>query len=222
MITATIDAKQNRDVMTADMISNAFVQVDIDEREKGKQIIMKIRDLFVNMLTELSLETYEKYVVYEGNNKALYVRMVKALYGMLQSSLLYYKKSLKDIESIGFKVNPNDPCDANRTFNGKQHTVTWHVEDLKSSHVDSKVNNQFLEWLKNKHASDNIGEVKVMRKKHDYLAMTLDYSLPGVLRVDMTKYVKSMIDDFPDKLEGVGKFPWSDKLFTVDSYIKEA
>jgi hypothetical protein len=66
MITATIDAKQNRDVMTADMISNAFVQVDIDEREKGKQIIMKIRDLFVNMLTELSLETYEKYVVVQG------------------------------------------------------------------------------------------------------------------------------------------------------------
>ena len=34
--------------------------------------------------------------------------------------------------------------------------------------------------------------------------------------MDMTKYVKSMIEDFPDKLEGVGKFPWTDKLFTVD------
>jgi hypothetical protein len=31
MITATIDAKQNHDVMTAD-IPNAFVQVDIDEK----------------------------------------------------------------------------------------------------------------------------------------------------------------------------------------------
>ena len=221
MITATIDAKQNRDVMTAD-IPNAFVQVDIDEKEKGERIIMKIRGLLVNMLTELSPETYEKYVVYEGNNKVLYVRMIKALYGMLQSSLLYYKKFRKDIESIGFKVNPYDPCVANRIVNGKQHTVTWHVDDLKSSHVDSKVNDQFLEWLKKKYASDEIGEVKVMRgKKHDYLAMTLDYSLPGVLRVDMTKYVKSMIDDFPVKLEGVGKFPWTDKLFTVDTKSKK-
>jgi hypothetical protein len=221
MITATIDAKQNRDVMTAD-IPNAFVQVDIDEKEKGERIIMKIRGLLVNMLTELSPETYEKYVVYEGNNKVLYVRMIKALYGMLQSSLLYYKKFRKDIESIGFKVNPYDPCVANRIVNGKQHTVTWHVDDLKSSHVDSKVNDQFLEWLKNKYASDEIGEVKVMRgKKHDYLAMTLDYSIPGVLRVDMTKYVKSMIDDFPVKLEGVGKFPWTDKLFTVDTKSKK-
>ena len=78
MITATIDAKQNRDVMTAD-IPNAFVQVDIDEKEKGERIIMKIRGLIVNMLTELSPETNEKYVVYEGNNKVLYVRMIKAL-----------------------------------------------------------------------------------------------------------------------------------------------
>jgi hypothetical protein len=39
-----------------------------------------------------------------------------------------------------------------------------------------------LEWLKKKYASDEIGEVKVMRgNKHYYLGMTLvDYSLPGV------------------------------------------
>ena len=35
------------------------------------------------MLIELSAETYESYVVYEGNNKVLYVTMEKALYGML-------------------------------------------------------------------------------------------------------------------------------------------
>ena len=30
-----------------------------------------------------------------------------------------------------------------------------------------------------------------------------------------------MINDFPDKLEGVGKFPWTDKLFTVDTKSKK-
>ena len=101
---------------------------------------------------------------------------------MLKSSLLYNKKFRKDIESVGFKVNPNDPCVVNRTVNGKQHTATWHIDDSKSSHVDSKkVNDPFLEWLKKKYASDEICEVKVMRgNKHNYLGMTLDYSLPGV------------------------------------------
>jgi hypothetical protein len=55
----------------------------------------------------------QDFVVYEGKDKVLYVKMLKAIYGMLQSSLLYYKKFRKDIESIGFEVNPYDPCVAN-------------------------------------------------------------------------------------------------------------
>ena len=172
IITGVIDAKQRRDIMTAD-IPNAFVQTRIDEKEVGERIIMKIRGPLVDMLLELSPETYQGYVVYEGKSKVLYVMMVMALYGMLQSSLLYYKKFRKDIESIGFKVNPYDPCVANRMINGKQHTITWHVDDLKSSHVDPKVNDDFFEWLKMKYASDEIGEVKAVRgHRHDYLACT--------------------------------------------------
>jgi hypothetical protein len=95
--------------------------------------------------------------------------------------------------------------------------VTWHVDDLKSSHVDSKVNDEFLEWLKAKYASDNIGTIKAVRgQHHDYLAMMLDYSCPGVLKVDMTAYVKAMVEEFPEPLEGVGRFPWTDKLFVIN------
>ena len=58
VIPAKIDAKQNHNVMMAD-IPNAFVQIDIDEKEKGEQIIMKNRSLLVNMLTELSPKNYK-------------------------------------------------------------------------------------------------------------------------------------------------------------------
>jgi hypothetical protein len=70
--------------------------------------------------------------------------MLKALYGMLISSILYYKKFRKDIELIGFEVNI---CVANRKFNGKQQTVTWHVDDLNSSDVDSRVNDNFASMI---------------------------------------------------------------------------
>ena len=223
LITATIDAKQNRDVMTAD-IPNAFVQMDIDEKNqvKGERIIMKIRGPLVDMLLELAPEVYEDYWTYEGKAKVLYVKMHKAIYGMLQSSLLYYKKFCKDIESIGFEVNPYDPCVANRIVNNKQHTVCWHVDDLKSSHVDSKVNDEFLEWLEKTYASDDIGHVKAARgNRHDYLAMILDFSIPGVLQVDMTPYVNSMIEEFPAKLSGKTKTPWNENLFKVDPNAKQ-
>ncbi len=128
-------------------IPNAFVQLDIDDKNhvKGNRIIMNIQGPLVNMLCVIAPKIYESFVVLEGCDKkvkVLYLKILKAMYGMLQSSLLYYKKFQKDIESIGFKVNPYNPCIANQMVNGKQHTVTWHVDDLKSSHVDSKVNNE--------------------------------------------------------------------------------
>ena len=137
--------------------------------------------------------------------------------------MLFYKKLKKDLESIQFKVNPYDPCVANSMVNGKQHTVTWHVDDLKSSHVDLKVNDRFIKWLEQKYAHDPaVGTIKAVRGKVcDYLAMTLDYSVKGQVKVDMTDYVKSMIEDFNDieDLSEVQKTPqpWSEKLFHVNA-----
>ena len=68
IITGVIEAKQRRYVMTAD-IPNAFVQTDVEKKNVGNRIIMKIRGPLVDILLELSPETYESHVVYEGNSK---------------------------------------------------------------------------------------------------------------------------------------------------------
>ena len=70
----------------------------------------------------------------------LYVLLNKALYGVLCSVLLFYKKLVSELEDMGFELNPCDPCVANRMVNGFQQTVTWHVDDLKISHKDAAVN----------------------------------------------------------------------------------
>jgi hypothetical protein len=216
LIIAVIDAKQGRDVMTTN-IPNTFVQMDIEDKPNGEKIIMKIQGTLVDMLVDISPNTYQAFVRHEGNKKILYVKMTKALYRMLQSSLLYYKKFQKDLEGQGFQINPYNPCVANRTIKGTQHTITWHVDDLKSSHVNPKVNDNFLDWLKATYANDKIGEIKaVCGKKHNYLAMTLDFTTPGVLKIDMTSCVKKMIKDFPENLNGKTKCPWSKTMFKVD------
>ena len=216
LITATINAKQGRDVMTAD-IPNAFVQTDVDL--KGDKIIMKIRGVLVDILCEMNPAIYTPYIVFERGKKVLYVRLLKALYGMLIASLLYYKRFVKDITTTGFKINPYDPCVANHIVNGKQHTITWHVDDLKSSHIDPKVNGEFLKWLNKVYGS--VREVKgVCGHKHDYLAMDLDFSEKGVLKVDMRTYVKNMIKDFSGKV-GKSSVPWTENLFKVDDTAKD-
>jgi hypothetical protein len=139
---------------------------------------------------------------------------------MIQSSLLFYKKFRKDLEGIGFKVNPYDPCVANRIVNGKQHTITWHVDDVKSSHLDPKINDEFQAWLGGMYGDPNIGQVKTVRgKRHEYLGMCLDYTKPGKVMIDMTEYVKNMTTDFfkefPEEFKKA-KYPWDDKLFIVN------
>lgn len=79
---------------------------------------------------------------------------------MLTSSILHYKKSKKDIEEIGFKVNLYNVCIANSMVDDKQHTCTWHVDDVKSGHVNAKVNNKFYECCKSQYGSKENGYVK--------------------------------------------------------------
>ena len=98
-------------------------------------------------------------------------------------------------------------------INNKQHTITWHVDDIKSSHVEPEVNKTYGE--------DGIGNVKATRgKRHDYLAMILDFSSAGVLKLNMVDYIKGILKDFTEKLEGKVECPWIAKLFTVDENAK--
>jgi hypothetical protein len=217
--TGVIDAKQRRDVMTLD-IPNAFVQTEI--ALDGDKIIMKIRGQLIDILLEICPGVYDAYVVNEGRHKILYVRMLRALYGMLVSSILYYKKFRKDIEAIGFEVNPYDICVANRTVYGKQQTVTWHVDDLKSSHVNPKVNDEFAEWCEKTYGSDDLGHVKVVRGKvHDYLAMIMDFTQDGALKVDMKYYIQGMLDEFPYEVKPGKTRPWTEKLLKVQEDAKK-
>ena len=138
---------------------------------------------------------------------------LKAIYGMLHSSLLFYKKWRGDLEGAGFVVNPYDPCVANRMVRGKQFTVCWHVDDVKASHDTQEALDEFAEWVQELYGE--YSDVKVTRgKEHNYLGAKLIFEDDGVI-VDMRKYLQEMLDEFPDELTGNAKTPANDNLFRV-------
>ena len=133
---------------------------------------------------------------------------------MLQAALLWYSKFREDLESKGFKFNPYNPCVANQMISNKQHTIIFHVDDLKSSHEDRKVNDKFEKWLQDKYGEH--AKVKAHRgMKHDYLGMVLNYSEKGKIVVDMSDYIKDMLEEFPVKFKDKEKVatPAADHLF---------
>ena len=84
IMTSIIDAWERREVAIVD-IPNAFVQTE----NTGEPVFMKIRGEMARMLVELSPETYQPFLVHDQRGEpVLYVQVMKALYGMLQSSLL--------------------------------------------------------------------------------------------------------------------------------------
>jgi hypothetical protein len=145
-----IEAKEQRDVMTCD-IPNAFIQALLPKKDPGEdRVVMKVTGVLDDMLAYISPELYGPAVVLENRKRVLYVEVLKAIYGMLEAALLWYKTFRKDLEDIGFIFNPYDPCVASRKVQGSQQTILFHVDDLKSSHKAKAVNDQFEKWLNSK------------------------------------------------------------------------
>ena len=113
IMTSVIDTNKGQDVAVIDA-QNAFLQSENDQR-----IIIAMRDKIAELLVQLNPELYRPYIWYSKKGvPMLYVLVSKALYGMLRAALLFYRKLRRDLEEMGFEVNPYDPCVANRNVNG--------------------------------------------------------------------------------------------------------
>ena len=64
-LTAIVDAKEERDVMSLDIL-NAFIQAEIPKGKGEEKIIMKITGKLVDYLLLIAPEVYGGYVVYEN------------------------------------------------------------------------------------------------------------------------------------------------------------
>ena len=64
------------------------------------------------------------------------------------------KHFIKDLERIGYVDNPYGICVANRTINGHNQTVTWHIANVKISHKSPQINKEFYNWCEQKYGSN--------------------------------------------------------------------
>ena len=181
---------------------NAFIQSDMPE---GETVIMILRDEIADLLVEVAPDVYGDYLITtKDGRRMIYVKLLKAIYGLLQSSLLFYLHITEFlVKKLKFVLNPYDPCIANKMINGSQFTVVWHVDDLKVSHLDK--NNEirvFINLIKAKYEDEKIGKVKVnCGTKHKYLGMDLDFSELGNIIVTMKDYIDNMLNEFNSEIK---------------------
>ncbi len=119
---------------------------------------------------------------------------------------------MRELQSMGFEINPYDPCNANKMVNKSQMTIRWHVDDLMISHLKQKEIMQVVQQINDiygKSLKENVGTV------HDYQGMTFDYSFGKEVRINMWDFLKKVIEEFPEKISGVCATPANDYLFKV-------
>jgi Reverse transcriptase (RNA-dependent DNA polymerase) len=209
-LTCTVDAKEERDVALID-VPGAFMQTDNDE-----VVHMRLVGTMADLLVQLNPDRYKTFVTVHKGKTMLVVRLKKALYGTIKAAYLFWKKHTADLVKWGFVINPYDMFVANKTINGKQCTVVWHVDDVKISHVDPNVVTEVIALFSAEYAK--LSPLTISRGKiHEYLGMTLDYSVKGKVKISMTDYVINMLKELPVDMEGVAATPASPHLFTVNT-----
>ena len=83
-------------------------------------------------------------------------------------------------------------CTFNKLVNGEQITVQFHVDDLKASHKEKSVLEDFFSDLRSAFGqedklTENTGLV------HEYLGVTIDYSIAGKVVFTMFDYLEDVI-----------------------------
>ena len=83
----------------------------------------------------------------------------------------------------------------NNMIGGKQFIITWHVDNLKISHVNKELVDEMIEWTKGLYGQD----MRIyIGKKHYYLVMMLNFSVRGQVTVPMVDYLKEVISNFEE------------------------
>ena len=207
-LTSMIDAIEGRKVAITD-VKGAYLNARMKD-----EVIMKIIGPEVDLFCKLD-PTLKSFVTKEKGRKVLYTQLDKALYGCVQSALLWYELYSNTLLEMGFKLNPYDLCVANSNIKGKQCTICWYVDDNKISHEDPKVIEEVIKKIEDKFGSMS----KTIGNEHDFLGMNIKYKNKKI-EITMKKHILKAINEFMDGITRNATTPAKAYLFEVRESAK--
>ena len=107
-----IDVHEGIEVHTFD-VPGAYLHASLPDYKVAH---MKFESEFVEILCKVN-PGYENFVTYEEGKILLCVIILKAIYRMIESSLLWYDLFSTTLLDMGFKINPYEKCIANKVIN---------------------------------------------------------------------------------------------------------
>ena len=189
-ITAIVEAHEGIDVAVVD-IPGAFLQT-----QASGGTIIKLQGAMVEALLRINA-IWKQLVVYQDSKKVPTIcrDFIQALYGILDASKLFFDDlTLFLVKDLGYIINPYDACVINKVINGKQCTISWHLDDFKLSHKDFKVVTSIIESISKKYGTTIPLSISC-RKLNEYLGMTFDFTNKGEVMITMYDHIDSILEE---------------------------
>ena len=134
-----------------------------------------------------------------------------ALYGLIQSAMLWYQHITGALVNMGFTFNEYEPCVMNKTLpDGTLITVGIFVDDMKFFSVSLALIDATIASLERTYGKLTVQEGDVQ----SYLGMTINTATKGQVDITMEKYVADVLSDF--NVTGTKSTPAKPTLLEVD------
>ncbi len=183
-------------------MKGAFVQTLMDRESVYMKIDPKITAYVVNL--------YPKFKEFVEADGCLYTVMLKAMYGCIQASSLWYRMLKKLLEQFGYEMSQTDHCVFRKMVGDRIFILLVYVDNILAL-VDKTEAEKLQKFL-----DDRFGKVQFeVGRQLSYLGMQISIEEKGVT-VDMTFYTKSILED---EEVMVIKSPSTKAMFIVKSDV---
>jgi hypothetical protein len=158
---------------------------------------------------EILIELEPSWNKFRRPDGTILVRLLKALYGCIESARLWYQLAKDVLLSEGFSMNPYDPCVFNKRINGLQCTIAIYVDDFLLTCQSDSILEAVIKTLKNRFQDLTVSA----GNKISYIGMTFDFSKSSAVEISMTHFINELLMEFKDLREH--KSPAKDSIFHI-------
>jgi hypothetical protein len=163
-------------------VKGAFIQTEMT----GTPVYIKCAGKLKNVI----LRTYPKLADYVSKDGVLHCKLLKALYGCVQASKLWYLKLSQFLEREGYQKCEVDPCIFRRVEGEMVHLLIIYVDDVLIVAPKKEIDRLQDSFIKEfKWVTLETGSV------HSYLGMQLEFTR-GCVKVDMRSYLDGVLGGF--------------------------
>ena len=174
LLLSQLAAAEKREVISLD-IGCAYLNASMPKSNPDKAVYMRISPEIATFLIKID-PAMQPYLMKNG---CITVELDQALYGCIESAVLWYQELSTTLREQGYQPNPLDPCVFNSTRTYSQVTIAVYVDDLLITGNDSTAMESLIDALR-----DRYKDLKIVRGKvHNYLGMVLNFTRPAHVTV---------------------------------------